>query len=242
MRYVPYQTPNNGTVYQSVPTIGNIGGYSYSPYQYAGYYNQYFNPYYIRQQQEAQKRMAAQQAKEQMDIWASLMTASNNCLGYEEVPKEEMIQQMQERVLLHHQMEQDQEFVNHVNKISLASYQHEIEVQSMREETKKKQQELEQARANEEPKSFMQWLHEDAQERYMESQYELMYKQQRNTANLYNSNSYNQLLGTHDSVFNSLNQNVTIDDMEIQVSLPERLRQERDIRRQKFAESIKRRL
>lgn len=242
MRYVPYQTPNNGTLYQSVPTIGNIGGYQYPLYQNTGYYNQYFNPYYIRQQQEAQKRLAMQEANNQMHVWSKLFRASNQALGYDDTSEEEMIEQMKKRAALHQQIISDQEFVDHVNKISLAAQQREIELQQMRENMQKQYEEQERMRANEKPKSFMQWLHEDAQERYMESQYELMYTQQRSTQNLYNSNSYNQLLGTHNSVFNSLNQNVTIDDMEIQVNLPERLRQERDIRRQRFAESLKRRL
>lgn len=242
MRYVPYQTPNNGTVYQNVPTIGNIGGYQYPLYQNAGYYNQYFNPYYIRQQQEAQRKMAIQQAQNQMNIWSKLIGASNQALGYSSTSEEDILNQMKERAMFEQQMRQDQELVNHVNKISLAIQQREVELQTMRENQRMKQEELEKSQANEEQKSFMQWLHEDAQQRYMESQYDLLYKQQRNTTNLYNSNSYNQLLGTHNSVFNSLNQNVTIDDMEVQVNLPQRLKEERDIRRQKFAESLMRRL
>lgn len=236
MRYVPYHTPNNGTVYQSIPTIGNIGGYL--PYQNMGYYNQYFNPYYIRQQEEAQRRLQIQETQNQIDIWSKIIQSSNKVLGYENIDDQNIKDQIQKRALMHQQYSADQEFVDKIRSLTQQAYQQKMQQQMIQESIERQQEEASQE--IHEPQTFMEWLHGDAQNTYMESQYAKMRSQQRNTSNLYNSNSYNQLLNAHESVFSSLNRDVNIDDMEIQVNLPERLRRERDIRRQRFAESLRR--
>lgn len=238
MRYIQYQQAPiyNGTAYQSVPTIGSIGGYGY-PNGY--YYNQYFNPYYLRQQQEAQRRLEIQEANNQAAIWVELIKCRNNVFGYNE-SSQEIMEQIKERAAIQRQMNADDEFMNKIHEITQKSYQKQLEEKAI-EENIERQRQVMSTQTSQNPKSFYQWLHEDGQERFMQSKYAELNRQQRDTSNLYDSSAYNQLLNTHDSVYNtynSLNSNVSIEDMEIQVSLPERIRRERDIRRQRFAESI----
>lgn len=234
MRYIPYQTPMyNGTSYQSVPTIGSIGGYGYPP---NGYYNQYFNPYYLRQQQELERKRQLEEAKNQANIWVMLTQCRNELFGYDQTD-EDIMDQIKSISAVETQINSDEEFMQKVREISQRADQARIQEQIMNENIKRQQQVM--AEQPIENKSLYRWLHEDAQERYMEHLYSSM-NSQNSTAELYDSNAYNNLLNTHDSVFNSLKRDVTIDDMEIQVSLPQKLKLERDIRRQKFAESIKR--
>lgn len=232
MRYVSYQTPmmNNGMSYQGVPTIGNIGGYGY-PYQ-NGYYNQYYNPYYIRQQQEAQRRMEIEQSRIQQDIWARLIQCRNNALGYEQVSQGEIIDSINQRVALQHQMYADAQYMNKIHEIS-AKAQQQLQIDSQPVQQVQTQQQQEE-------KSLYRWLHEDGQERLDSALNTEVRKSQRNVSNLYDSNSYQQLLSIHNNTYNSLNPNVSIDDMEIQVNLPQRLKMERDERRQRFAEALMR--
>ncbi|MDE6946221.1 MAG: hypothetical protein K2P14_03440 [Anaeroplasmataceae bacterium] len=232
MRYVSYQTPmmNNGMSYQGVPTIGNIGGYGY-PYQ-NGYYNQYYNPYYIRQQQEAQRRMEIEQSRIQQDIWARLIQCRNNALGYEQVSQGEIIDSINQRVALQHQMYADAQYMNKIHEIS-AKAQQQLQIDSQPVQQVQTQQQQEE-------KSLYRWLHEDGQERLDSALNAEVKKSQRNVSNLYDSNSYQQLLSIHNNTYNSLNPNVSIDDMEIQVNLPQRLKMERDERRQRFAEALMR--
>lgn len=244
MRYIPYQQAPiyNYSPYQNAPTIGSIGGYGYQQYpQYqTGYYNQYFNPYYLRQQQEAQRRLEIQEANNQADIWSRLINCRNSFFGYEE-SKEDIINQIRDRAVIQQQMDSDEQFMNSIHQISQATQQKKAEAKAMQDNIER-QREVMQEQEPQEVKSLYQWLKEDGSRRYRESQYAEMYKQQRNVSKLYDSSAYNNLLSTHDSVFssyNALNRNVNIDDMEIQVNLPEHLRRERDIRRQRFAESLK---
>lgn len=233
MRYIPYNTPMyNGTSYQSNPTIGIIGGYGYPP---NGYYNQCFNPYYLRQQQEYERRRQVELAKNQADIWVQLVKCRNAVMGDYQTD-EEIMDRIKYVASVQQQANSDEEFMQKLHEINMRSFQSMYSEASIQENINHQQQVMSQEHVEE--KSFYQWLHEDAQDRYMESQYAELNRQQRNTANLYDSNAYNRLLGTHNSVFNSLNKNVTIDDMEIQVSLPQHLKNERDIRRQRFAASI----
>lgn len=231
MRYIPYQTPMcNGTSYQSVPTIGNIGGY--------GYYNQFYNPYYIRQQQEAQRQMEIQRAKNQADIWVKFGLACNavngSCRTEDEI-REDLIHM----AAIQNQYDQDEEFMDKIRHITTQCAINMVQEQQA-------QQQMEAAKNAEEPEdvdtgeriSFYDWLHGEGQKMYDEVQNEKLRRYQHNASNLYNTESYNQLLTAHDSVFSSLNKNVTIDDMEIQVNLPERIRQEREIRRQRFAKAL----
>lgn len=235
MRYIPYQTPMyNGTSYQSMPTIGSIGGYGYPS---NGYYNQYFNPYYLRQQQELERKRQLEEARTQANIWVRLAQCRNEAFGYNQTA-EEIMDQISSISATEQQMNSDEEFMQKIHEISQRAYQSQLQEQAMRENIKRQQEVM--ASQPIENKSLYRWLHEDAQERYMECLYTEMNRQQNNTSKLYDSGAYNNLLNTHDSVFNSLKKDVTIDDMEIQVSLPQRLKMERDLRRQKFAESLRR--
>lgn len=233
MRYVSYQTPmtNNGMSYQGVPTIGNIGGYGY-PYQQNGYYNQYYNPYYIRQQQEAQRRMEVEQSKIQQDIWARLIQCKNNALGYEQIDQEEIINSINQRVALQQQMYADAQYMDKIHEIS-AKAQQQIQIDNQPIQQVQTQQ-------RQEEKSLYRWLHEEGQDRLNSALNAEVKKSQRNMSSAYNSAGYQQLLSIHNNTYNSLNPNVSIDDMEIQVNLPQRLKMERDIRRQKFAEALMR--
>lgn len=233
MRYIPYQQPSfGGAYYSSVPpTIGSIGGY--------GYNNMYFNPYYIRQQEEAQKRYEEEQRANQMNIWAKLGRCVNNCFGYEQVPKEQVIQQMQYDYQQRLQIMEDMKLANTCASIAERS-------RVMIEQERAREAQIEQQRQNppsvQEPsgQDLFEWLRNEGSERYREALKESVKRNQRNTSRLYDSNGYHQLLQAHTSAFNSLNPNVTIDDMEIQVSLPTRLAQERDARRQAFINQITR--
>lgn len=232
MRYIPYQQPMyGGTQYSSPPTIGNIGGY--------GYNNMYYNPYYIRQQEEAQKRYNEWQRNIQMDIWAKLGNCVNNCFGYEKVSRDQMINQMNHDYQYYMQIMEDSKMTN-----KCASIAEQARTNMAQEQARQAQ--IEQLKENppeiKEPsgKSLFEWLREDASVRYREALNESVKRSQRNTSQLYDSNGYHQLLQAHTSVFNSLNPNVTIDDMEIQVNLSTKLAQEREARRHAFIEQISR--
>ena len=237
MRYVPYpsdQTPNyNGTSYQ-IPTIGQIGYNGYN-----GYYNQYWNPWAIRQQEEAQRKLQAQQMATQMNIWTSVLKCSSNALGHNY--DEELIRQrMEESIRIKRENAEKQQFVDNMYSISQECNRQLEQHMAQQEELERRGEELYQAQFNTEAsrKSMYQWLHEDAQERYMEYQYSEMIRTKHNVANAYNSEQYKQMLNVHNSSYASLNPNVTIDDLEIQVSLPERLARERDLRRQQDRKSV----
>lgn len=238
MRYVPYpsyQTPTyGGTSYNGVPTIGDIGGYGYNN----GYYNQYYNPWYARQQQEAQRQMQLQQQQTQINVWKRLIKCRDNAYGYHNT-LDEIESQILDSIKEYQKMAADERFVNETHLIAQKCFESQMQEQVIQENIEKEKQIQQTTESQEEPKSLYQWLHEDGQERYMQSQYAEMVHQRRNVSNIYDSNGYRELLGVHDSVFNSLNQEITIDDMEIQVALPEHLKHERDIRRQQFAAALK---
>lgn len=247
MRYVPYpssQTPiyNNGTSYSSyggsVPTIGSIGAMGYNT-QY-NYYNQYMNPFYIRQQEEARRRMLQEKQQNQIDIWKKLTKIRNDVYGYD-YNEEEVINGFKESINQYKQDRYNESVMeSHRNIILKCKEQFDL-AQQRQEQIEREREERLNAQYNTESskKTLYQWLHEDAQQRYMEAQYDKLIYEKHNVSNVYDSNGYKELLGIHNSSFASLNPNVTIDDMEISISLPERLRRERDIRRQQFAEAIK---
>ena len=229
MRYIPYQIPLNGTAYQGIPTIGSIGGYN-NPY-----YNQYLNPYYLRQQEEFRKKLEQQERENQAEIWKKLFRCEANAFGRETISDEEYDEYFK-RLYAHQQQEaEDNRFMESINRITQQAAKNYLDKQAR--EAAMTNQQNNQSQDN---KSFYEWLASDASERYLDSQYYEMAKQQKDTSVLYDSDHYHHVLGSHQSVFNALNPNVNIDDMEIQVNLPERIRTEREKRRRQFIMELER--
>lgn len=240
MRYIPYQQPSygySGTAYQSVPTIGNIGG-QYNPYygyNNGMYYNQYYNPFYIRQQQEMQRQMELQRQQENMKMWARLIKCRNNWYG-DEMSDSQINDLLTQTNQISYTYIQDEQFVNNCHDIITKAQQNFAKEQA--EEQKRLEYYKKMAETPIESKPLSQWLAEDAHDRFMQAQYATIRKQTRNTSKLYDTNGYHQLLNAHSNSYAALNQNVTIDDMEIQVNLPQRIKNERDLRRQRFAQAL----
>lgn len=248
MRYIPYQQPQQYgyggmqqySSYNNPPTIGSIGGYGYNN-------GMYFNPFYIRQQEEAQKRYNEWNRNNQTSIWAKLGNCVNNCLGYDyyNPSQSQLIEQMNQDYQVYLQTVEDNKLASSCASIvdkSIATINRESANEAA---IQRKKQEYEDNLKNNPPKepdgeSLFNWLRNEGSERYREALNNSLKRQQRNTAQLYDRNGYHQLLQAHTSAFNSLNPNVTIDDMEIGINLPMRLAQEREARRREFINQISR--
>lgn len=238
MWYNQYQYNNNSYYnnYQQPPYIGNINNMGYNIYNNPYYY---YNPEYIRQQEEQRRRELESSQNAQIYVWNKIINARNKYYGIDEVYTEDMIrEQYHMQMINQQQMINDNQFVSNCYDITMKALS-KLNAQN----NIVQQQEQYQPPQPKSNKNLLEWLNTDAQERYIEH-LEAESRKSYNTSTLYNSNGYQQLVNSHNmsynSTFNSLNPNVTIDDMEIQISLPEHIKRERDIRRQKFTESLMR--
>lgn len=207
---------NSGNPYQGIPTIG-------------GY--QYLNPFYLRQQEEERRKRELEAYNNQANIWKRLLKAGANFCG-NEINEDEL----NERFSIEHR-QKVQEEMSHFELLG------QLQEQAMREqlyyEQKAKERIEEIKQANEEINSkgytLYSWLIGPETDKYIETIKQRNSKQ--DVAKLYDPNGYSKLLGIHNNSYQALNQNVTIDDMEI--GLPPQLRSsEAARRRQKFMEAI----
>lgn len=224
MRYIP--TPpymNNGTAFNAVPLIG---GYNY--------YNPYIDPRYYQKQQEELEKQRKLEFDNQVAIWKTFIRSTDCYYGIETDED-----QLNERFIIKEQ-EGYNDFLKQqelLNIVQAAKNQNAYYEQLEQNRLAQLQQVNSQKDENE-PKNLLEFLRGPATQRYIES-LENKNQASRVIRNLYDQSAYSRLLGVHEStssMFNSLNQNVTIDDME--VKLPQYLKTEREIKRKQFMESI----
>lgn len=226
MKYIPTPSYMNGTAYNNaVPLIG--GG--------LGCYNPYMDPRYIRQQQEAELKRQQQEYQNQVDAMTSIIRSANTLNGRE--TDEEALSRYFARpdTEQYNQYMEEQQYLSTMDQIIVASQQQK-EYERQREEAIAK----EMAEREESHESLYEFLKGSARERYiqtLEQRGARMYQMK----NLYDKSAYSRLLqvqegNSRNNMFNALNPLVTIDDMEI--TLPQSLQNERELKRKQFMESI----
>lgn len=212
--------PYNGTI----PTIG--GGYNY------------YNPFYIQQQMRLQQQQQMQLFNQQVDLWRRMSTSYFNYLG-KEVPEE--YQKCLDRrfdIERYREQKKEDDFFNELANISYQIKQEELLQQQRLQQREEMIKKASEEKSEYDGMTAYEWLAGPMTERHVWAlEQKALQNQRKNVANLYDPNSYNRLLGIHNSSFNSLNTNVNIDDMEI--GLPPGLRNvDRMQRRQAFLDSI----
>lgn len=207
----------------SIPTIG--GG-------------NYYNPFYAQQQFEARQKQQRELFEEQVKLWKMMSTAYYHYNGME-VPKE--VKEGLDRrfdINRYRNQRKDDGFFDELANIYQQAQQQEANYQQMMQRREEEFTKAYNSKGEYDDMTAYEWLSGPMTDRHIWAiEQESIQQQRKNVANLYDPNSYNRLLGIHESSFKSLNPSVNIDDMEI--GLPEGLRNaDRMKRRQAFLDSI----
>lgn len=234
MRYIPTPPYINGTAYNAVPLNG--GYYNYNPYN--GYNPYYYNPIYYQRQQEEYEKQKKQEFNNQVTVWKTFLRSTDVYYGVE-TDEEKLNQRFSEDRLIEYQQYQN-ELAEHQNIYNIvnAAHQQRIYDEQMEQYRLQQIQEINEKNKQNEDGDLLSFLRGPATERYIQA-LENRSQASRVMKNLYDQSAYSRLLGVHENnlgMFGSLRQNVSIDDMEIQ--LPQHLKTEREIKRKQFMESI----
>ena len=225
--------PFGNVGYNNNINYNNMGGY------YNGMYNSFFNPYLAAEQQRIQEAQRKEHERQQAGIMKMLCKHVNNGLGLKEPseeflkrydPVEERFQQDPEEEITYNLMQLPPPGVSY-NTRSLQAIQ---ACNQLYDNSKKKYPD----------KMGIKEFNEASGLIYAELLDEERKEKQRNLSTLYNSEDYNKILEkkgstTYLNTFfggGSTNSNVNLDDMEIK--LPNNLKNEWEERRRKFMESI----
>lgn len=229
MKYVGSIPFNNQGVYQSTPQIGlgyynGYYGYNQNPY----YYQQTYDPFEIRRRQEEEYQKQLKIRRGQIESMKKMIEINCHFFGYEfdesaydEMYSDEKIYERQRDMQQHINMHQLQQCIAQQNIQQQMKYQ-EIENNGYPTEVK--------------DETLLEFLEGTARDEYIKIVEDGYYKQSKQAiGSLYNKPGYEELLRIHNAN-RFLSPNVTIDDMEI--TLPEHLRNTRNERREKFLQCI----
>ena len=236
--YTPYNQSMYGTqpsnMYGYLPTIGHIG---YNGGYYTNNYNTY-NPYLIRQQQEAYQKQLQEQQQQQYNINCLLHRMANSYYGEDYV--EPSVQDYSEYYYYAQKELQEVSEYEHLAMLTMNLQAIEQQQQQQKRDSIRYPITIQEQEAHNKD-SIYDFLN-SAGELYvkaLENEYKEKDKERYNLQNLYNHNSYNQLVNMHNNSanrFNAYSKDFSIDDMEI--SLPKKFDTEYQRRKQQFLDQI----
>lgn len=215
---------NYGTAYNyAVP----IGGYGYNN---TGYYNGYptYDPLEIRRIQEEEFKRQQEIRKGEINAIKKMIEINAHFYGYE--PDKESL----DKVFSNERFADIQR--DAINREQMYNLQQSFNMQV--EAKRKQEEEFKNKKYNTETKdmSLLEFFETQGRDDYIRALENKMYHQNRQiVGQLYNHPGYDELLRIHNAN-KFFNPNVTIDDMEI--SLPEHLRNNVSIRKQQFLDAI----
>ena len=278
MFYNPNQQVQQNMTYPQQNLM--YGGYQQSPYNYSGgiapigcggfngnyystnnYYNN-FNPYYIKQQQEAYQAQVRESQRQEADFYKRLYKASCSYLGVEVTPEaleyydktlapdayasNNLANLSYEQQTTYEQLKiRDQNMAFHnqnLNQLAVTPVEQLSQptiTNPYYQQYAQGYQKVHEEYAKDMPDNIglIEYLRDYAGEHYLEARKELSVQAQ-NASGLYNKNDFNTIMNAHKSPFNTLfNPYASIDDQEVRLPgyVSEKSRQER---RARFMQSM----
>lgn len=225
----PYSSfPNGNMIGFGTQGYNNMGGY------YSQNYNIY-NPYLMEERRKAEEAQRKEQARQRSDMMKTLSRKVNKALG-DEISESALKDLYDPEELKTSEEDREIRDMHRIMQISLMQEQMGPQpdplVTAMAMHQEKQQQKLN-------PDMTLSEFLSEAGGWMMDAIKEEALAKRREVNNLYNSNDYRRLIDSRSNGMHfggTLNPNASIDDMEI--SLPQHLKNEYQLRKEKFIASI----
>jgi len=224
---------NGGISYIPPTPIGNVMNIAGQGYNNMGYYNNvynnHFNPYLMKQQQELEAARQREEQSQQSNMWKTLSRNCNTIMGNTEDLEDHL--KRYDPVTITEQINEEANYNRLVNLQINGIYNNPHHMEAIRRQNLIADQSKQRFPEGTNLATFL----DGAGELYAEMMDRKIKESNKNVGRLYNSDHYKQLISIHNRDVNGF-KNTNIDDLE--VSLPEHIRGNFSDRKKQFFEAI----
>lgn len=227
-----FMNPPNGYYYNQPQQIGNIGGLGYNPnIGLGGYYSgsyQYYDPMEIRRLEEERQKQEKEALDNYIEIQKLKARLNNTYNGIDYVTDEYLEKYYNPNTYA--SLIRDSYEYNEMCRLANVS----LQAQPIDYGAYSRMEQIYDANTRRHPKdqSLQEFLDTAGEEIRLIMQKEAAREKRKNVRNMYDHESFNQLANMHRSSFASLRENVTVDDMTVE--LPSHLRNSYQERKRAF--------